>query len=684
MRFAIRCARRQKAVKVGAAPRARPKTAAELALMPPHGDAAASTLVYSAAGALLNWGYFNPGDYDQNGVVGLSDLVPLAVHFGESSGTGSLFPENSIGAVLDGDGNGELNLADIIAIAVNFGVKVEAYRVFTAGNASACPALPDDPNGVGAVFIGAVAFGTGEEPPGGGRKGFSCQVVPTATTQYYWVRPFDGETGGAASNYVVVELPPKQGPIAQLAYPPSAETLAHIVWNASVSFDPDGVIRRYEWDFNNDGVYEYDSGDVPTADFYYYAPGDYTCTVRVTDNDFNTATASGSVTVTEKARWHDTVVEGCVAPATGSPALAAVSVLDAGGVPGVVYNWPRDEVDPVTHGAYGVRYVRGLDAHGLAWAEPVFLGGCGPPSALEGFQGAAAIVDGNPAVAYTYSQRDDFGTVLDSFLVYQAALDPAGASWASQVVVDSLGGPSGSYAPPTTLCFVAGRPVIANLTSGYYVLGYVPAGGNWPHPWDISFSSGDWLTSVASLPAYVTRVNESDILYMRAIDQNALQWAEPMLVDSFEQVGDYPRLLDLSGLPAVLYFDDSSDSLRCRTATDSDGTQWHEPVVIDVRANGFQISGLVDGRPAVMYKDRISRKLRFAAANDSSGARWGFPVDVPAVDPTEADGAYTSERQTAPRQVCDVAGLPALAFVHQELVPAPGTYAYELHYLAYY
>ncbi|MCB1216379.1 hypothetical protein KDL44_03250 [bacterium] len=68
------------------------------------------------------WFYINPGDYDQNGIVGISDLTPLAVHFGEAAAlSGQPFAEADLRSVIDGDGNGLINLADITAIGVNFG-----------------------------------------------------------------------------------------------------------------------------------------------------------------------------------------------------------------------------------------------------------------------------------------------------------------------------------------------------------------------------------------------------------------------------------------------------------------------------------------------------------------------------------------------------------------------------------
>jgi len=84
----------------------------------------------------LTWHYRNLGDYDQDGTVGIEDLTPLAVHFGE------IVPEddlnrNSLPAVIDGSGNGVVDIADVTPIAQNFGIEVADYIVEEATGADA-------------------------------------------------------------------------------------------------------------------------------------------------------------------------------------------------------------------------------------------------------------------------------------------------------------------------------------------------------------------------------------------------------------------------------------------------------------------------------------------------------------------------------------------------------------------
>jgi len=69
-----------------------------------------------------------------------------------------------------------------------------------------------------------------------------------------------------------------------------------VEWDASGSTDLDGYIAQYEWDVDNDGTYDH-TGLVPTYDYDYGSWGEKTCTVRVTDDDGMSDTATASYTL---------------------------------------------------------------------------------------------------------------------------------------------------------------------------------------------------------------------------------------------------------------------------------------------------------------------------------------------------------------------------------------------------
>jgi hypothetical protein len=77
---------------------------------------------------------------------------------------------------------------------------------------------------------------------------------------------------------------PSYYPHAEFTWtPPDPHPGDAVLFNASGSYDYDGHITLYEWDWNNDGVFE-ESHTTPTATHSWDDPGDYTVVVRVTDN----------------------------------------------------------------------------------------------------------------------------------------------------------------------------------------------------------------------------------------------------------------------------------------------------------------------------------------------------------------------------------------------------------------
>lgn len=84
-------------------------------------------------------------------------------------------------------------------------------------------------------------------------------------------------------------------PDAQLTATPATGALPlNVTLNASASTD-DGSIVKYEWDFEGNGIYDQDTGAIPTTTHIYNTEGFFSPTVRVTDNTGLTDTASASV-----------------------------------------------------------------------------------------------------------------------------------------------------------------------------------------------------------------------------------------------------------------------------------------------------------------------------------------------------------------------------------------------------
>lgn len=87
-------------------------------------------------------------------------------------------------------------------------------------------------------------------------------------------------------------------PIASFTYTPSdPKTNETITFSAIASNDTDGFLTLYEWDWNNDGIYE-ESHATSTATHSWLQAGSYPVTLRVTDNGGATNTKTLSVSVT--------------------------------------------------------------------------------------------------------------------------------------------------------------------------------------------------------------------------------------------------------------------------------------------------------------------------------------------------------------------------------------------------
>ncbi len=104
--------------------------------------------------------------------------------------------------------------------------------------------------------------------------------------------------GGTSSASVTVTGVGPQPPVA--SFTESAHTApapALITFNPSGSTD-DGTIVLYEWDFDGDGVYDHSTATPDIASHTYTTPGTYIVTLRVTDDDGLTDTATDTKNIT--------------------------------------------------------------------------------------------------------------------------------------------------------------------------------------------------------------------------------------------------------------------------------------------------------------------------------------------------------------------------------------------------
>jgi PKD repeat protein len=85
-----------------------------------------------------------------------------------------------------------------------------------------------------------------------------------------------------------------QPPVAKFNFSPSEPKAGEqIIFDPSLSYDPDGKIVSYEWDWDSDGNYEVYTGSPLTIIFWWPEPGEYRVGLKVTDD-------KGAVSITCK------------------------------------------------------------------------------------------------------------------------------------------------------------------------------------------------------------------------------------------------------------------------------------------------------------------------------------------------------------------------------------------------
>jgi len=115
----------------------------------------------------------------------------------------------------------------------------------------------------------------------------------------------------ATTTVTITDFSPNQDPIANVGGTYSGNVDGIVTFNGSSSYDNDGTISSYSWDFGDGG-----SATGQTTTHIYTSEGSYTVTLTVTDDGGDTDTAS-------------TTVEISPAPGGGIPGFEIIFVIIA-------------------------------------------------------------------------------------------------------------------------------------------------------------------------------------------------------------------------------------------------------------------------------------------------------------------------------------------------------------------
>jgi PKD repeat protein len=218
------------------------------------------SLIPLGAQKVLGWGYRNSGDYDQSGTVGVTDVTPIAMHFGHNLGT------DGLDAVIHASPGGPVGVSDVTPIAMNFGVNCDHYSVRVA----------DTQLGTYAE-IGTVAFaeGTGASE---GWKRFEYTFTPE-TSHWYCVVPVDAQGNEGIASDPICSAPGAPPEISVIS-PLDAGISTTVFFTAIVT---GAGPLTYDWQFGAAATPSSSTDSSPQVTLAA-ATGVYSCSLTVTND----------------------------------------------------------------------------------------------------------------------------------------------------------------------------------------------------------------------------------------------------------------------------------------------------------------------------------------------------------------------------------------------------------------
>ncbi|MCB1188284.1 PKD domain-containing protein [bacterium] len=614
----------------------------------------------------FSWVECNTGDYDQDGLVGISDLTPLAGNWqaavdyddpllhsgfiawpsGNFLDDGGVLPgevplpvspaANWRLARVDGNTDGIINISDITPIAQNWQHWLDGYRVYrrmpgeTEFSRLPDPAAPTSP-------LSAPRPDPGLLPQHPVAYAFTDDNLGTASGSYeYYIAPYDSIAGseGQPCATISVDLDSggggTQAPVAQLqASVTSGSAPLQVDFDASSSYDPDpgGSIVKYEWDTDGDpSTWELDTGANPQYSTTYNAAGSFEQWVRVTDNDNMTATASASISVSggNQAPWAELVAT----PNTGTAPLTIE--LDARLSTDPDGTLTQFEYDPEGDGS---------------WMAPT----------------------GSPLINFTYQWAGSY-TAKVRVTDDQGATDIATASITlgglplqHDPVADLVATPGSGEAPLTVMLDASGSTDEDGDIAAYL--------------WDLD-GNGTFTTWGGTDPTYQhiftevgtftvgvqvkdSQLNTDEATVQVTVSPGSAFWHIYDADGTTSGTKKEPSLAEVDGQPAIAYWNSTAGDIIYLRATDNRGSSWGTPFAIATTTGdygGKPSLAIIGGQPAVSYYWSVNAYhgyIVYKRAGDASGSIWPGETMVAGVD-------YSIESWH--NSLAEINGRPAIAF----------------------
>jgi hypothetical protein len=150
----------------------------------------------------------------------------------------------------------------------------------------------------------------------------------TGANFYYKMQFTSGGANTPILEAVKVDYtPPNLNPTCSLvASPDSGTAPLAVTLDGSGSSDPDGTITKYEWDWTDDGTYDYSESPGDEIATHDYTAGNYTARLRVTDNGGATSTCTDTISVSAPPAYTPTKTMCTYSTASGGGVVSAQDI----------------------------------------------------------------------------------------------------------------------------------------------------------------------------------------------------------------------------------------------------------------------------------------------------------------------------------------------------------------------
>jgi PKD repeat protein len=226
----------------------------------------------------LEWDYRNIGDYNQDKVVDVADITPLAIHFGHDPGT------DGLDIVLHPSGVGKVGVGDITPLAQHFGTFCTGYSIRSDVSETGYFSTV-----VGQMYMSEATGGTD------GWKHFAYTFNPDPTL-WYRIHSWDehgglpGEPCAPLMSGAVIPAP-----VVNSVSPLAGGAREELTMTADVT----GVVTNWAWDFGGGATPNTSTDASPVITLK--GRGDYSASVTVS-NPFGSDTYNFQLIVADK--WY--------------------------------------------------------------------------------------------------------------------------------------------------------------------------------------------------------------------------------------------------------------------------------------------------------------------------------------------------------------------------------------------